>query len=917
MEEKQIKNKTFKNASGITLIALVVTIIVIIILALIGVRAAIGENGIIGIAKDSREQLKITEEKKIVEESSMMSSIKSKDGIITQEGLQKELDSHTGEGKTQIREGETDTLIVTFIESQRHYEVDIDDGKVKQIEKITTIEEAEIKVQCNPAGWTNQDVIMTITSNEKYSDFDVMIRKNTSEPWTKSTGTETVKTNQTIYIKLEKDKERTRIATVNIVNIDKLPPQSFTPTAGATTNTVTVKAITEDREATSEYGKSGIDKYRFSLDNGSTWTDWQDGTEYKFTGVKQSTLYNIVVQAKDHAGNITEGTTTATTSTVTALIRDSNVSFSANPSGWTNQNVTVTASTTVSEFTFQTSIDGMNWSSTAIQTRSTNGLVYARLWDGTNAGSYATCNITNIDKLPPQSFTPTVVPTTNSVTVKATTEDREATSEYGKSGIDKYRFSLDNGSTWTNWQDDKEYKFTGLKQSTLYKVVVQAKDRVGNMAEGTTTATTSTVTALIRDGNVSFSANPSGWTKQNVTVTASTTVPGFTLQTSVDGTNWSSTASQTRSTNGLVYARLTDGLNVGSSATCNVTNIDKIAPTISSYTSNSPQAVVTLSGTAQDKESGISAYMFSQNGSLNENSSGWQYITATTSSIILNQNVTTSGTWYFYVKDQAGNYSKSSINIQVQTTWSYGYSGGVQSWTAPYSGWFKLEVWGAQGGNSTLYGSTAAGGYGGYACGNTYVGQGSTLYITVGGMGASATDNSTSYVAGGYNGGGLGGWYSDSRWGGGGGATSITTTNRGVLSNFNSYRGEILIVAGGGGGAGRWSGDCNNGGAGGGTNGSNGAGPYYGDGASQSGGGAGWHYPNNPATKYVSSSFGQGQNSYDGSGGGGGYFGGGTGIGYGSGAGGGSGYTGGVSSASMSNGAQTGNGYARITWVSN
>lgn len=33
----------------------------------------------------------------------------------------------------------------------------------------------------------------------------------------------------------------------------------------------------------------------------------------------------------------------------------------------------------------------------------------------------------------------------------------------------------------------------------------------------------------------------------------------------------------------------------------------------------------------------------------------------------------------------------------------------------------------------------------------------------------------------------------------GGGATSITTTNRGELSNFNSFRGEVLIVAGGGG----------------------------------------------------------------------------------------------------------------------
>ena len=36
--------------------------------------------------------------------------------------------------------------------------------------------------------------------------------------------------------------------------------------------------------------------------------------------------------------------------------------------------------------------------------------------------------------------------------------------------------------------------------------------------------------------------------------------------------------------------------------------------------------------------------------------------------------------------------------------------------------------------------------------------------------------------------------------GSGGGATHIATTNRGVLSNYQSYKSDILIVAGGGGG---------------------------------------------------------------------------------------------------------------------
>ena len=57
-----------------------------------------------------------------------------------------------------------------------------------------------------------------------------------------------------------------------------------------------------------------------------------------------------------------------------------------------------------------------------------------------------------------------------------------------------------------------------------------------------------------------------------------------------------------------------------------------------------------------------------------------------------------------------------SCNTQACCTFTstdFGYTGGMQSWTVPSgcAGTYKLEVWGAQGGNS--------GGYGGYSVGNT------------------------------------------------------------------------------------------------------------------------------------------------------------------------------------------------------
>ena len=66
-----------------------------------------------------------------------------------------------------------------------------------------------------------------------------------------------------------------------------------------------------------------------------------------------------------------------------------------------------------------------------------------------------------------------------------------------------------------------------------------------------------------------------------------------------------------------------------------------------------------------------------------------------------------------------------------------GSDGSVQEFTAPVSGKYVLEVWGAQGGTAS---STYIGGYGGYSTGIVSLTKGEKLYIVVGGKG---TNNST------------------------------------------------------------------------------------------------------------------------------------------------------------------------------
>ena len=61
------KEKMLKNKSGITLIALVVTIVVLLILAGVSISMLAGENGIIKRAQEAKEKSEIAEEKELVE----------------------------------------------------------------------------------------------------------------------------------------------------------------------------------------------------------------------------------------------------------------------------------------------------------------------------------------------------------------------------------------------------------------------------------------------------------------------------------------------------------------------------------------------------------------------------------------------------------------------------------------------------------------------------------------------------------------------------------------------------------------------------------------------------------------------------------------------------------------------------------
>lgn len=188
----------------------------------------------------------------------------------------------------------------------------------------------------------------------------------------------------------------------------------------------------------------------------------------------------------------------------------------------------------------------------------------------------------------------------------------------------------------------------------------------------------------------------------------------------------------------------------------------------------------------------------------------------------------TGNIWTYYFKDlkvdknsdytvietglPEGYSSQDSVTVQngfarIQNSFSFiqkfEFTGKEQSFTAPYSGYYQMEVWGAAGGNDSR-----RGGKGGYSTGTVYLSQDDKLYVYVGGEGLSEATG----IGGGWNGGGdagISGWS-----GGGGGMTHISTTKNPVDNHAETkeknQRGNnpywnpegTLMVAGGGGGGG-------------------------------------------------------------------------------------------------------------------
>ncbi len=563
------------------------------------------------------------------------------------------------------------------------------------IEEEITVPDGEgrINFEKDPNGWTRGPVRVQISTGEQGYGIEYSLD---GSKYTSYSAPIEVSENKIIYARLTKNGKTGKSATYNVDNIDRLQPKEFVVNIqGKTTNSIVVEGNTTDAEGTQTDGSSGIRGYRFSKDNGYSWTGEQVSGTYTFSGLTSGTNYQVKVKAIDNAGNEYE-TTEKNVQTNALPNPEEQIQITKTPSSWTNGTVTVRMTNMVQEYILQYSKDNRSWETylSPITVVDNNEIIYARLYEPNSqevTRSIST-QITNIDRLSPTIFTPTVNAGIDTITVTANTADREATTTDGKSGIRGYKFSKDSGYSWTEEQVSETYTFGRLSPGTSYQIRVKAIDNAGNEMEGYE-VTGTTIQIPGGNNNIYFNYSPSGWTNRNVTVTITASTTNYRLQYSKDGYTWydyDSYQKVTMTENGPVYARLTDGVNYGTIATGNVSNIDKIAPNVN-YSTNPSTGVaseVTIYINATDSLSGIGSI-------TNTTYDNIRKIDDTT------YIVTANGTYYFTVTDQAGNNAFESVtinNIQqkeakvgdyVKYTPSNQYS---YSLTSEYTGYYTNQT---------------------------------------------------------------------------------------------------------------------------------------------------------------------------------------------------------------------------------
>ena len=625
--KKVQSNKSLKNAHGITLVALVITIIIIIILASITMNMAFGDNGLIKQAQKAKDMAANS----VIAEQEGMNSLMGEFANTMGNEIDNPTDPDPDEPDPEPGPGE-----------------EIPEGTITFGEVVWSGYRASVSVSSSAVNSNGISTSETSSNEENSTEakytIQYQINGQVDNQWKTINNGESVENlyhGDKVYARLTDGEKASQPQEKQILDT-KAPAKAVIElnkeslTAG---DTLTAKVTHIDNE-------SGVDLAQSKWIMNQTASEIGTETE-NYTGTFSSNGETINLDSKttgeyylhiltvDKGGNKTE--------TISNKITIGNITGTVHQKGettWSGGHASIELETTETGFTIEYKINNGSWTSYsgAIGNLNHGDKVTARLTNGTVAGPETTIEIK--DENNPVVIVTAGGTTTNSVTVSVSASDNESgmadnvtyTYYIKKTSEGNGSYNAPNGATNIS---QTNYTFTNLEQGTGYDVKVEAKaDKAGNIGTGNLlnqeTATIGGASEGLEKGNIV--AGPVTWSggKASTTLTTDTGLKiQYQINTTTEG-NWKTISSGGTVGNlnhgDTVFARLYDGKNHGDYASVNI--LDGIPPTVQISVGEITKNSIAVSVTANDGQSGLATsntYKYYLNSELKQTTTETSY----------------------------------------------------------------------------------------------------------------------------------------------------------------------------------------------------------------------------------------------------------------------------------------------------